>query len=651
MAPGGNSDVTLRARLTLFFVAIVVLPMVAATVVLQALIGSEIERRSDDRLSLASRTAAAIFQERLQVAGRETRHVAKGLVDGIVDAALHEKITRAREEANLDFLVLTTDGAVAASSVGEAAYLEGVRAPTPAEVAGARGSAAVLRARVDVLSGNRTATVTGGFYADQELVRALARATRTDITLVSKGRPVASTLFPPPDLPSSGEGVIALEGGREALVTPLQGQDGGIAVVTRPEGVAGFETSLWLVVLGVLLLVSFLGYALANVIARPLQRLAAGAMAVAQGDFDTYVDAEGQGDVARLADAFNAMTENMRQYVSELERSRDELRHGLDRLGQSLRSTHDLEGMLSVILDTAAVTLGAKAGAVFLLSPTGRDMQLEVARGFHAPEHSSLRVGQGIAGRAAAGVSVLVPGEDPISAALPVEPAVPTAVAVPLIRGERTIGVLALYGRAVPQPFGRDDVATLGTFASQASVAIENVLLHQEAQRLSITDGLTGVWNRRYLQLTFSKEIERAQRFGRPLSLLMIDIDRFKDVNDEHGHQVGDEVLIELTRRVMGSIRSQIDSLIRYGGEEFVVVLPETPREGAVVVAEKIRQSIRLERFGIDRGEGIPVTVSIGVSSYPGEGGSADELIRAADLAMYRAKERGRNRVEAASPA
>ena len=250
MAPGGNSDVTLRARLTLFFVAIVVLPMVAATVLLQALIGSEIERRSDDRLSLASRTAAAIFQERLQVAGRETRHVAKGLVDGIGDAALHEKITRAREEANLDFLVLTTDGAVVASSVGEAAYLEGVRAPTPAEVAGARGSAAVLRARVDVLSGNRTATVTGGFYADQELVRALARATRTDITLVSKGRPVASTLLPPPDLPSSGEGVIALEGGREALVTPLQGQDGGIAVVTRPEGVAGFETSLWLVVLG-----------------------------------------------------------------------------------------------------------------------------------------------------------------------------------------------------------------------------------------------------------------------------------------------------------------------------------------------------------------------------------------------------------------
>jgi diguanylate cyclase (GGDEF)-like protein len=229
-----------------------------------------------------------------------------------------------------------------------------------------------------------------------------------------------------------------------------------------------------------------------------------------------------------------------------------------------------------------------------------------------------------------------------------VEPAAPTAIAVPLIRGDRTMGVLALYGRSIPEPFEREDVSTLGSFAAQASVAVENVLLHKEAQRLSITDGLTGVWNRRYLQLTLTKEIERGQRFGRPLSVLMMDIDHFKNVNDAHGHQVGDEVLVELTRRAMSTIRGQIDALARYGGEEFVVVLPETPSDGARVVADKIRAVIRHRPFVEEGNTSVPLTVSIGVASFPEDGATADELIRAADLAMYRAKEAGRDRVETA---
>jgi diguanylate cyclase (GGDEF)-like protein len=208
--------------------------------------------------------------------------------------------------------------------------------------------------------------------------------------------------------------------------------------------------------------------------------------------------------------------------------------------------------------------------------------------------------------------------------------------------------VLALYGRSIPDPFESEDLETLGSFAGQASVAIENVLLHQEAQRLSITDGLTGVWNRRYLQLTLAKEIERAQRFERPLSVLMVDIDHFKRVNDLHGHQLGDEVLIEVTRRIMSTVRSQIDSLARYGGEEFVVVLPETGPEGAQVVADKILEVIRHGRFAGDDGPALSLTVSVGIATYEEGGTTADQLIRAADLAMYRAKQAGRDRVEPA---
>jgi diguanylate cyclase (GGDEF)-like protein len=208
------------------------------------------------------------------------------------------------------------------------------------------------------------------------------------------------------------------------------------------------------------------------------------------------------------------------------------------------------------------------------------------------------------------------------------------------------MGVLALYGRTLPDPFAEDDLDTLGSFAAQASVAIENVLLHREAQRLSITDGLTGVWNRRYLALTLAKEIERAQRFGRPLSVLMVDIDRFKDVNDAHGHLRGDEVLVELSRRMLSRIRGEIDTLARFGGEEFVIVLPETPREGARVVANKLRRAVRAKAFVSDVGPDVAVTVSIGVAAYPEDGTTAEGLIQAADVAMYKAKRRGRDRVE-----
>ena len=148
--------------------------------------------------------------------------------------------------------------------------------------------------------------------------------------------------------------------------------------------------------------------------------------------------------------------------------------------------------------------------------------------------------------------------------------------------------------------------------------------------------------------MSLRKEIERAQRFGRPLSVLMIDIDRFKRVNDRYGHQRGDEVLIQVTQRILGELRSAIDLVGRYGGEEFVAVLPETPLAGGRIAAEKILSAIRDEPFGSGDAS-LSVTVSVGVAAFPEDGTTAEELIRAADGAMYQAKAAGRDRVEAPS--
>lgn len=642
---------TLRARLTLFFTGIVVVPLLAATVALQTLAGQEVRRRSDTRLDVASRAVAALWEERLGIAERQVRGAAEAVAPQLSSAELGGLVEGLRASAGLDFLVVVArNGQVLGAAVESAEFLDGSAPPSPADLASEDPVPGLLRARAEVASDRRQGTVAGGWFTDADFLRDLEAATGAGVALVSGDRVLASTVSPPPAVSQDGLGTVSVGDGRRALIATIRGQQGQLVLVVPEEGIGIFHAPVWAVVGLGLFLAILLGYVLAGVISRPVQRLTEGARAVAAGQFDTRIEVDGAGDVVGLAEAFNAMTENLRRYVGELQDSRDELRRGLERLGTTLRSTHDLEGMLGVVLETAAVTLGARSGAVYLTDPAGRELRLEVARGFEPSPFSAIPVGRGVAGRAALGAPVLVPSPDEaVPETAEVEPATTTALAVPLVRAERTIGVLALYDRTVPEPFAPDDVATLASFAGQASVAIENVLLHQEAQRLSLTDGLTGVWNRRYLQLVMGKEIDRAQRFGRSVALLLVDIDHFKKVNDEFGHLCGDEVLVEVTRRLLASIRSQIDTVGRYGGEEFIVLLPETPLEGARVVAEKVRTSIGGRPFTCETGAGeISVTVSIGIASFPEDGRTVDDLVHAADLALYRAKQGGRDRVEAA---
>lgn len=169
-------------------------------------------------------------------------------------------------------------------------------------------------------------------------------------------------------------------------------------------------------------------------------------------------------------------------------------------------------------------------------------------------------------------------------------------------------------------------------------------LQYQEARNLSFTDELTGTKNFRFFRTELSKEIERSARYGNSLSLLVFDIDHFKKINDRFGHPRGDAILIETANRVAHEIRPQIDTLARYGGEEFALILPETDKEGAKVVAERIRSVIADTPFETEF-EGETVTISVGVSSYPDNGVTQETLFRSADWAMFRAKSKGRNRV------
>ncbi len=167
-------------------------------------------------------------------------------------------------------------------------------------------------------------------------------------------------------------------------------------------------------------------------------------------------------------------------------------------------------------------------------------------------------------------------------------------------------------------------------------------------QELSITDGLTGAYNHRYFYGKLSEELSRAQRYGRPLSVIMTDIDHFKRYNDAHGHMEGDNVLKGVASCIRENVRGQ-DMVARYGGEEFSVILPETGKKEAAATAERIRQCMLAQPFpNEDTQPGGSLTISLGVSSFPDDAEDPKDLMKKADDALYRAKENGKNRVEAA---
>jgi diguanylate cyclase (GGDEF)-like protein len=218
----------------------------------------------------------------------------------------------------------------------------------------------------------------------------------------------------------------------------------------------------------------------------------------------------------------------------------------------------------------------------------------------------------------------------------------------PLRTGESVVGTLVCGSRAaggLPEAAQKE----LSMLALQAAQALVRTRLYEQAERLATTDGLTGLLNRRTFSAQIQGRLREAQRYNRPLSLLLLDIDHFKKVNDTHRHPAGDAVL----RGVAGVAQKQAretDIVARYGGEEMALILPETDARGAHAIAERLRKAVGAAGYPTERGN-LHVTVSVGVATWPGSGEAAEALLEAADKALYRAKQAGRNRVSAAVPA
>ncbi len=211
---------------------------------------------------------------------------------------------------------------------------------------------------------------------------------------------------------------------------------------------------------------------------------------------------------------------------------------------------------------------------------------------------------------------------------------------VPLVSFGQRIGLL-VCSSSKKEAFHPEDVKSLESMADILATAIQNAGYVEQVRMQANLDGLTGIFNRRYFEMKVLEKMSEASRYGGHMALLMMDIDHFKSINDEFGHLLGDEVLKQVSGLFSHNLR-KVDLLCRYGGEEFAVIAPATTGENAAVFAEKLRRLVEQFQFpGVPR----PVTISIGVSEFPGAGKSRDGLVRAADSALYQAKQQGRNKV------
>ena len=336
--------------------------------------------------------------------------------------------------------------------------------------------------------------------------------------------------------------------------------------------------------------------------------------------------------------------ENARLY--SLERRRAEQLEAINAVARQTTAVLDLDELLTVVCRLLLEWFHSDHVAVLMAE--GEALRVRAHEGRLTPNlalGAQLEPGIGIAARAlGTGRSVIENDVHVVKGYIAGFAETQSELCVPLIFFGEKLGVLALDS-ARKNAFEHDDLQPLESVADICAAAIQNASYFDRMKQLAYVDGLTGIHNRRYFEMRIVEELERAGRFQGRMSLIMVDIDNFKRVNDEFGHLLGDEVL-RLVANILKQQLRKSDLLCRYGGEEFAIVVPETTGENAVRVAEKLRRQIETHHFpGVPRS----VSISCGVADYPTQGITRDEVVAAADAALYTAKQAGRNRIASAT--
>lgn len=320
-----------------------------------------------------------------------------------------------------------------------------------------------------------------------------------------------------------------------------------------------------------------------------------------------------------------------------------------------LTSTLNLNKILTAIMEKTKAMIGAEGWAILLIDEEKGDLFFEKVRSKKSKRTQKLRVelGKGIAGWVAReGIPVIAPDvskDKRFDRKIDRIPHVKTRslICLPVKIKNKVIGVIEIVNRDAGKLFTKTDMELVLRFIDHAAMAIERASLYQKMEELTVTDDLTNLFNIRYLRRAIETEIDRSNRYGSPLTVIFMDMDNFKRVNDQYGHLTGSKLLVEVAQLLINSLRT-VDIVARYGGDEFVIVLPQTPPKAGFHVAERLRATLEQNVFLKHEGYNLRLTASFGVAAYPENAKSKEELFKIADEAMYRGKFSTKNIVYAA---
>src|SRR4051812_2212604 len=572
-APGNNAmglrqllTPSFRARLRLFFLVIVVVPMITMAVVLYQLIVASEKAQTDARLSQSQTVALGIYQEEQQAAGLVAEDI--GSDQQLADAL--DLGNRKAVEARLDTLTTRYKASYSELKVdGKGTFTSG-------------SLPAVAAAKRRLLNDQQqpTGQITVAMLSPEAFARRISGLTGAEVVVDAGNRTLATTQADASgqDLPDRGPVTVAGVDYRVASF-PADGVNGKVDVsLLMPDLDTASPTSrASLAALAAFVAFLALAFVFAVAVSRRLQseiqRLLVAAQRLGAGDFSVKVPAEGNDEFAALGQEFNKMAAQLSQRLDELQFERERLQESIRRVGQSVAAGLDRVGVLEIVVQTAVEGVDAAAGRATMRGPD--DKLQEVAR---TGEPESFR-------RAlhAAEAAVIDAGE-----VAEIQVGGASALAAPLGAtegGDQVIGIVSVARG--DHAFTAAERELFAYLTNQASVSVENVDLHETVQRQAVTDELTGLFNHRRFQEVMSVAVERARRYGQERGPIRLDIDNFKQVNDTYGHLQGDLVLREVARVLRQSSR-EIDEPARYGGEEMAVALPQTDLEGAYQFAERV---------------------------------------------------------------
>ncbi len=384
--------------------------------------------------------------------------------------------------------------------------------------------------------------------------------------------------------------------------------------------------------IGLSLIIAYLAY---RDTVTPIRAMVEAMDAFANNQLGVRTEIRTKDEFEQLGDGFNRMAESVEEHQQRMEK--------FNTLSSLLISTLNPRQLLQKTLDKVVELTKGRVGVIYLHDKNSGTLQPFVTNGIDIKKLPALDIGEGLPGQAAEQKRLLridgVDSDTRIVINFGIVTAVPKEIlAAPLVFKDELLGVMLLGST---QQLHEDELPAIEYMTNQIAIVLENALTHEKLELYSVTDALTGLYNRRYLSQRLDHEFSKAQRYGYDLSLMILDLDHFKNINDKFGHLAGDSVLISVARLLRNCFR-ETDLVGRYGGEEFFVILPHTNQEQAKYSAEKLRS--QLAELAIDAIGGGVVTTSIGVASFPESGIHVlDELVRRADNALYAAKEQGRN--------